>query len=195
MTTDAREVSFESFSTLVETRHDTDWFEWCVFIGSPVETLNRIAFVEYTLHPTFPDPVRLCVERTNRFALLSAGWGGFGISITVSWIDGAATQHRYFLDLFKDRWPRPSDEPQLSGMEKAVYDSIRNGQTRWRKEATIARRVGLTSGALQSVLSSLSGANLIRRHYVKSIDGENLWGATTVVGVAPRQETQMPPTQ
>jgi transcription initiation factor IIF auxiliary subunit len=192
MTSSAHDVRFDSYSMLVEERHETDWYEWCVFVDGDAETLSRIAFVQYTLHPTFSEPVRLCVDREHQFALFSAGWGGFNISITVSWNDSEVTQHQYFLDLWKGRWPRPS-EPQLIGDEKLVYSVIRDGRTRWRKERTIGRVSGVTNHDLQNALASLQNQNAIRRHYVRSIDGENLWGATALVGIAPSPDSDVSP--
>jgi transcription initiation factor IIF auxiliary subunit len=187
MTNSSPSITFTSYSALSEQRHEMDWYEWCVFVEGPSDLLELIAFVEYTLHPTFPDPVRICVDRDHRFALLSAGWGGFGISIAVSWIDGSVTRHRFFLELDRDHWPRPVTEPILSGNAKQVYDAIRNGTARWRKSTTIARRTELDDTTLQAALGTLSAANHVRKHYVRSIDGDDLWDATAVVGLMPQK--------
>lgn len=56
---------------------------WTVSLVAPESVLNRIGYVEYTLHPSFPDPVRKVTERQTRFALSSNGWGEFNIQVKV----------------------------------------------------------------------------------------------------------------
>lgn len=56
-----------------------DWWNWAVWIeGSPSE-LSQVDHVVYNLHPTFPEPVRVCRDRDAKFELKSAGWGEFTI--------------------------------------------------------------------------------------------------------------------
>lgn len=62
------------------------WWEWTVFIQGQAEVLDRIACVEYTLHRTFPNPIReVCTRGTGSrgFALTTRGWGTFHIPIRV----------------------------------------------------------------------------------------------------------------
>jgi len=58
-------------------------WEWTVFIETDPETLSQIEHVEYILHPTFPEPVRLVSTRHNNFAFTARGWGIFEIKIRV----------------------------------------------------------------------------------------------------------------
>ncbi|MCI0331062.1 MAG: hypothetical protein L0196_09000 [candidate division Zixibacteria bacterium] len=61
-------------------------WDWTVFINPSFRNLNDIDSVEYTLHPTFPNPVRTVRQIGNLrypFALSSKGWGVFDISIKV----------------------------------------------------------------------------------------------------------------
>ena len=44
--------------------------------------------MEYTLHPSFPDPVRTVLDREHRFAIMSNGWGSFLMEIRVIYEDG-----------------------------------------------------------------------------------------------------------
>jgi hypothetical protein len=70
-------------------------WDWTVFIQAPPSVLERIKCVEYTLHPTFPNPVRrVCARGKNNqaFALSTNGWGTFTIGIDVLFTDGR-TQH------------------------------------------------------------------------------------------------------
>jgi len=61
-----------------------DRWKWTVFIKGPTNALDRIRFVEYTLHPTFPERVHEVRQRgtENRaFAFSAIGWGTFEIRI------------------------------------------------------------------------------------------------------------------
>jgi transcription initiation factor IIF auxiliary subunit len=58
-------------------------WDWRVFVDADAETLRQIECVEYTLHPTFPNPVRTVCSRSDRFLLTARGWGTFEIKIKV----------------------------------------------------------------------------------------------------------------
>ena len=42
-----------------------DWWKWWVWIDGPKEELDQIDHVVYTLHPTFPNPVRIVRDRSS----------------------------------------------------------------------------------------------------------------------------------
>jgi transcription initiation factor IIF auxiliary subunit len=64
-------------------------WNWRVFVDADAETLRQIECVEYTLHPTFPDPVRrVCNQSETKFALSSNGWGTFTIKVRIQYRDG-----------------------------------------------------------------------------------------------------------
>ncbi len=63
-------------------------WDWKVFIEATPETLSQIEYVEYELHPTFPEPIRRIHTRHNKFALSARGWGTFEIKIQVHFYDG-----------------------------------------------------------------------------------------------------------
>ena len=56
-----------------------DWWKWWIWIDGTETELDRISEVIYTLHPTFPDPVRTVRDRSTKFRLETAGWGTFRI--------------------------------------------------------------------------------------------------------------------
>ena len=62
-------------------------WEWTVFIETDRETLSQIEYVEYILHPTFPEPVQQVFNRDTKFALTAKGWGTFEIKIRVVFKD------------------------------------------------------------------------------------------------------------
>ena len=67
-------------------------WDWTVFIDPRSNDLNRIKCVEYTLHHTFPDPVRIVCSKGNvdrPFALSSNGWGTFLIRVRALYKDGS----------------------------------------------------------------------------------------------------------
>lgn len=56
---------------------DNDWWNWQVFVEASDEDLDRIAYVEYTLHPTYANPVRKVTDRQTKFLLKEEGWASF----------------------------------------------------------------------------------------------------------------------
>ena len=56
-----------------------DWWKWWVWIEAPDPELDLIDHVVYTLHSSFPDPVRTVKDRGNKFKLSTGGWGTFRI--------------------------------------------------------------------------------------------------------------------
>ena len=81
---------------------DGRW-DWTVFVRAANPTLDAIQCVEYTLHPTFPNPVRrVCVrgkDAQQAFALSSNGWGEFTIKVKIFFRDGKPKLINYPLKL------------------------------------------------------------------------------------------------
>jgi transcription initiation factor IIF auxiliary subunit len=65
-----------------------DYWKWWVWIEGPDSELDQIDHVVYTLHRTFPNPVRTISDRASKFALKTAGWGVFRIHAKVVYKDG-----------------------------------------------------------------------------------------------------------
>jgi hypothetical protein len=61
----------------------TDWWKWSIWLEGDPEELRDVRSVTYTLHPTFPNPIRVVTDRRTKFRLDSAGWGGFTVRATV----------------------------------------------------------------------------------------------------------------
>ena len=75
----------------VKSKTTEKYWDWTVFIQGPEDVLDQIKYVEYTLHPTFPNPVRIVSERglhPYAFPLRTSGWGTFTIKIKVFLKDG-----------------------------------------------------------------------------------------------------------
>jgi transcription initiation factor IIF auxiliary subunit len=79
-------------------RGDNYW-DWAVWLDGQSDELDEIAFVEYTLHPTFPKPVRRIVERDTNFKLTTSGWGEFTIYLRVVFKDKREESLSHHLEL------------------------------------------------------------------------------------------------
>jgi transcription initiation factor IIF auxiliary subunit len=77
-----------------------DWWKWAVWIEGQDEALNRIEFVEWTLHPTFPRPIRVIRDRKSKFRLETGGWGVFQIFARVQTKDGQQIKLLHHLELY-----------------------------------------------------------------------------------------------
>jgi transcription initiation factor IIF auxiliary subunit len=79
----------------VATPTNKNRWRWTVFVKGPEDALAKIQCVEYTLHPTFFEPVQEMCERgegPQAFALSAVGWGTFEIKIRVFLKDGTAQE-------------------------------------------------------------------------------------------------------
>lgn len=65
-----------------------DWWKWAVWIDADEADLDKIDYVVYTLHSTFPKPVRKKTDRSSKFRLEAEGWGIFTIYVRVFLKDG-----------------------------------------------------------------------------------------------------------
>jgi transcription initiation factor IIF auxiliary subunit len=77
-----------------------DWWKWSVKLEGAPDELGKVDYVEYTLHPTFPEPVRYVDERESDFRLEAEGWGGFTIYANVVFKDGTQKQLEHELNLY-----------------------------------------------------------------------------------------------
>lgn len=78
------------------------WWEWTIFVKGEPETVEQIKCVEYTLHETFPNPVREVCERGNGehpFPLTANGWGAFEIKVRIFLKNGRIQNLKHQLKL------------------------------------------------------------------------------------------------
>lgn len=77
-----------------------DWWEWEAFVddGGSGE-IKDIEFVEYVLHPTFPDPIRRIDSRNNNFKLQTEGWGEFKLKAFLHKKDGSKKKLEHNIEL------------------------------------------------------------------------------------------------
>lgn len=76
-----------------------DWWKWWVWIDGPQDELNQIDHVTYTLHSSFPKPVRKVKDRDSKFLLETFGWGVFRIYASAVHQNGAETHLEHDLVL------------------------------------------------------------------------------------------------
>jgi transcription initiation factor IIF auxiliary subunit len=121
----AQEISVANTSRYIGERR----WEWTVFLQAAPQILDGIQCVEYTLHPTFPEPVRRqCVRGDPRFpfALTTSGWGTFEISIKVLFKRGEERRLKHMLVFDAP----PVDRP-LAIQAANVATELRKGFWEW----------------------------------------------------------------
>ena len=100
----------------------SDWWKWSIWLDGPAEELDQVDHVVYTLHPTFPSPVRRVTDRESNFRLESAGWGEFEIYLEIFLKDGQTRKRRHRLrfrysdpkgSVAKRGTPTPEVPPQM----------------------------------------------------------------------------------
>lgn len=64
------------------------WYHWDVFLTGSDEELDQVQKVEYRLHSSFRNPVRIVSTRETAFMLRSAGWGEFVMQVVITYKDG-----------------------------------------------------------------------------------------------------------
>lgn len=115
---------------------DSGRYDWTVSVMADDATLNSIRKVEYTLHPSFPNPVCTVTDRKSRFALSSNGWGEFNIAARVFFEDGRVQNLEHWLTLKAASQPSPEiakspSPPHTHGAVSAGNMSHSAGDDRW----------------------------------------------------------------
>jgi transcription initiation factor IIF auxiliary subunit len=85
------------------------WWRWSLWIEGSDEDLDAIASVTYTLHPTFPDPIRTVTDRASKFQLRCSGWGIFLIPVEVRLKNGQTIELEHQLQFAIPRSVREED--------------------------------------------------------------------------------------
>jgi transcription initiation factor IIF auxiliary subunit len=122
--------------------HGQGRYEWTVFVSESRRILDQIGCVEYTLHPTYPDPVRRVCEANGGFRLTSDGWGEFTLFVRIEWKNQRATQQQYQLDLHTPRptgaGPAPPPPPPGGSPIRAGNTARRLDRGQWEWTVFIA---------------------------------------------------------
>jgi len=138
--------------------HGQGQYEWTVFLNESRSTLDRIGCVEYTLHPTYPNPVRRVCDSSGGFRLSSDGWGEFTLFVKIEWKNQRATRQQYRLDLHTRQptagAPVPAGRPPGMGPIRTGNNARRLGGNQWEWTVFIAADDG-TLGQIQCVQYTL----------------------------------------
>jgi hypothetical protein len=87
----------------------SDQWEWTIFIRASDKILDSIQYVQYTLHPTFYDPIQKVYKTAvpaYPFGLTRTGWGVFDVPVKVVFKDGSQQTLQYTLR-FQDATSAP----------------------------------------------------------------------------------------
>lgn len=74
-----------------------DYYQWSVEIAASDAVLDRIDYVHYQLHETFPNPNQIVRARESNFRQAGMAWGTFDILIDVFFKDGSVGHGMYEL--------------------------------------------------------------------------------------------------
>ncbi|MCX7176358.1 MAG: TIR domain-containing protein [Proteobacteria bacterium] len=113
-------------------------WDWEVWLAGPIDELDQIEHVTYTLHPTFSEPVREISSRENGFRLKSDGWGEFTLYIDIARKDGGHEELSHELKLA----PQPKDPPAILGFEVDMDHLLVMGDDLLRDAAPVIKRAG-----------------------------------------------------
>lgn len=101
-------------------------FEWTIFIKADEKWLANVAYVVYTLHPTFPNPVRTVRERGKgqyAFALSDSARNEFDIGVRIVLKRGDSVEEQYRLNLIEkskqNNQNRSAAPPPVSNTRRA----------------------------------------------------------------------------
>jgi transcription initiation factor IIF auxiliary subunit len=98
----ARTLSSPTDLNVENTAKYTDGhYSWTVFIVGDENILQNIDYVQYNLHPSFPNPVQVVRARGSKcaFAFSSTSWGEFSVHVKVRFKDGNETSFDHWLNL------------------------------------------------------------------------------------------------
>jgi transcription initiation factor IIF auxiliary subunit len=75
------------------------YWKWSVWIEGSPDELDAVDFVEWQLHPTFPNPIRRVTNRNTNFRLDTGGWGVFMVRASTQRKDGTTENLQHYLQL------------------------------------------------------------------------------------------------
>lgn len=97
-------LKMNSEARRIADRAGRPYYQWRVFVDENPGVLDRIRCIEYTLHPTSPQPHQTVDDPEGGFVLEGRAWGEFRIIAEVFYKDGTREAQQHFLD-FSKPWP------------------------------------------------------------------------------------------
>ena len=107
-------------------------YTWKMYLVGSDAALNRIRYVEYTLHPSFPNPIRKVTDRNSKFSLSGNGWGEFSVGVKIISNEGSVTYLNHWLRLQKTPLPKIKAIPQAASQLSTANTSHREGANWWK---------------------------------------------------------------
>jgi hypothetical protein len=132
-----------------------DWWRWSVWLEGDGDELAEVESVKYTLHPTFPNPVRVVKTRATKFRLSSAGWGEFEVYVEIRRKDGRVVERKHWLKLEEEL----SDRLQRK-VKKGVKKILDGEAERGGGAGAERRSVFISSSAADMPLARVLGEAL-----------------------------------
>jgi hypothetical protein len=162
-----------------------DYYAWCVFLDEKEEHLSLVREVEYTLHPTFPNPIRAQHNVDECFALLSGGWGEFAIGIRIFLRNGRIEKAKHDLSLSENSWPLGQRKTIFaSTAELDLYGALLDERWEWLTLGALAQASNTSEDETMALLLDMKRERFVER--TRFSQGELLWGATCRIGLLPQ---------
>jgi TIR domain/YEATS family len=146
---------------------DSDRWEWAVWVEGTKEELDDIASVEYTLHPTFSNPMRVVDDRRSKFRLEESGGAEFELRARVDLKTGRSKMLKQWLELERTHGERaPKKEKTVfvsyaaadAALGEAIQQALREHGV---EQATLDDVVEAGKPWEASLLSAIEGADLV----------------------------------
>lgn len=87
-------------------RQGRSHWRWSLELAGSEDELDRVEWVEYTLHPTFSPPVHRVTDRASSFRLDGSGWGEFMVHVAIRERGGQTVALQHWLELDSNARPR-----------------------------------------------------------------------------------------
>lgn len=115
------ELAFAAFSVEnTSTYKGNGRWDWAIYIDTDPLTLQTIHCVEYTLHPTFTNPVhQICDAQDTKFVLSTNGWGTFLVKVKIIYKDQRVRHLEHQL-VFKKQTPTLSLQITAKNWSKKI---------------------------------------------------------------------------
>jgi NTE family protein len=163
-----------------------EFWAWSVWISGPADQLDSVERVTYTLHASFPDPVRTVTDRSTGFRLETGGWGVFRLYATVHYRDGSSEDLEHDLELTSpdDREPPARTTSVAPDDEIALHtDDSSDGAADGAFEGGAASMIAL--GA--ALMAAQDQAGIRRWNNVVGSSGGAVIATLVAVGYEPHE--------
>lgn len=98
-------------------RQGRSHWSWSLELAGSAEELDRVEWVEYTLHPTFSPPVHRVTDRASNFRLDGSGWGEFMVHVAIRERGGETIALQHWLELDANARPRGFAAPSAGPLQ------------------------------------------------------------------------------